>query len=226
VALGATGGEAVFARVYAHSGMVAYEGQKMSKSLGNLVFVSRLRESGVDPMAIRLALLAHHYRSDWEWTDEVLSEAIARLANWRSAVAAAGNPGSAGSAGSAGFAGSVGSAGSAGTPGSARSAGSAGSVGSTGFAGSANRARTVGFARPASTAGPVSGSSSSSAPTIPLASAVLQAVRERMADDLDAPGALAVIDEWADAVAANGAIFEGDAALVRDTADALLGIAL
>jgi L-cysteine:1D-myo-inositol 2-amino-2-deoxy-alpha-D-glucopyranoside ligase len=47
-----------------------------------------------------------------------------------------------------------------------------------------------------------------------------------MADDLDAPGALAVIDEWADAVAANGAIFEADAALVRDTADALLGIAL
>jgi L-cysteine:1D-myo-inositol 2-amino-2-deoxy-alpha-D-glucopyranoside ligase len=50
----------------------------------------------------------------------------------------------------------------------------------------------------------------------------------RMADDLDAPGALAVIDEWADAVAiaGAGAIFEPDAALVRDTADALLGIAL
>ena len=47
-----------------------------------------------------------------------------------------------------------------------------------------------------------------------------------MADDLDAPGAIAVIDEWASAVAANGAVFEADAALVRDTADALLGIAL
>ena len=63
-------------------------------------------------------------------------------------------------------------------------------------------------------------------PLIPLASAVLQAVREHMADDLDAPGALAAIDEWADAVLANGMIFEADAALVRDTADALLGIAL
>jgi L-cysteine:1D-myo-inositol 2-amino-2-deoxy-alpha-D-glucopyranoside ligase len=53
---------------------------------------------------------------------------------------------------------------------------------------------------------------------------VLAAVRERLADDLDAPGALAVIDAWADAaVAAPGS---GDAGLVRDTADALLGVAL
>jgi L-cysteine:1D-myo-inositol 2-amino-2-deoxy-alpha-D-glucopyranoside ligase len=212
VALGTTGGEVAFARVYAHSGMVAYEGQKMSKSLGNLVFVSRLRESGVDPMAIRLALLAHHYRSDWEWTDAVLAEAVDRLAKWRSAVAAAGSAGSTGTPGPAGFAGSVGPAGSTGP---ARPAGFARSTG------------TVGFARPASSSGPV-GSKSSSVPTIPLASAVLQAVRMRMADDLDAPGALAVIDEWADAVAiaGTGAIFEPDAALVRDTADALLGIAL
>ena len=64
--------EGVFARVYAHAGMVSYQGQKMSKSLGNLVFVSRLVADGVDPMAIRMALLAHHYRSDWEWTDAVL----------------------------------------------------------------------------------------------------------------------------------------------------------
>ena len=55
---------------------------------------------------------------------------------------------------------------------------------------------------------------------------MLQAVRERMADDLDAPGALAAIDEWADAVLANGTVFEAEAALVRDTADALLGVAL
>ena len=66
------GGHA-FARVYAHSGMVAYAGAKMSESLGNLVFVSRLRAAGTDPMAIRLALLAHHYRADWEWTDDVLA---------------------------------------------------------------------------------------------------------------------------------------------------------
>ena len=64
------------------------------------------------------------------------------------------------------------------------------------------------------------------APPVPMASAVLHAVRERMADDLDAPGALAAIDEWADAVLATGTIFEAEAALVRDTADALLGIAL
>ena len=50
------------------AGWSAWTGQKMSKSRGNLVFVSTLRESGVDPMAIRLALLAHHYRDDWEWT--------------------------------------------------------------------------------------------------------------------------------------------------------------
>ncbi|MBO0821979.1 MAG: cysteine--1-D-myo-inosityl 2-amino-2-deoxy-alpha-D-glucopyranoside ligase, partial [Nocardiopsaceae bacterium] len=87
-------GEHVFARVYAHSGMVAYQGAKMSKSLGNLVFVSRLRESGTDPMAIRLALLAHHYRGDWEWTDAAAAEAERRLARWRSAVRAASVPAS------------------------------------------------------------------------------------------------------------------------------------
>ena len=54
-----------FAQTYVHSGMVALDGEKMSKSRGNLVFVSQLREAGTDPMAIRLALLAHHYRSDW-----------------------------------------------------------------------------------------------------------------------------------------------------------------
>ena len=79
-----------FARVYAHSGMVAYQGSKMSKSLGNLVFVSRLRAEGTDPMAIRLALVAHHYRADWEWTANVLAQAQRRLERWRAAVAPAG----------------------------------------------------------------------------------------------------------------------------------------
>ena len=78
-----------FARAYVHAGMVAYEGEKMSKSKGNLVLVSRLRAAGVDPMAIRLAILDHHYRSDWEWTDEDLSRAQARLASWRTAVTSA-----------------------------------------------------------------------------------------------------------------------------------------
>lgn len=70
------------ARVYSHAGMVAYQGEKMSKSLGNLVMVSRLREGGVDPRAIRLALLAHHYRSDWEWFDGDIDEATQRLERW------------------------------------------------------------------------------------------------------------------------------------------------
>jgi L-cysteine:1D-myo-inositol 2-amino-2-deoxy-alpha-D-glucopyranoside ligase len=59
----------------------------MSKSLGNLVLVSKLRADGVDPGAVRLALLAHHYRSDWEWTDLALKAARERLLRWRDAVA-------------------------------------------------------------------------------------------------------------------------------------------
>jgi L-cysteine:1D-myo-inositol 2-amino-2-deoxy-alpha-D-glucopyranoside ligase len=76
-----------FARTYVHAGMVGYDGEKMSKSRGNLVLVSRLREAGVDPMAIRVALLGHHYREDWEWTDADLERADRRLATLRSAVA-------------------------------------------------------------------------------------------------------------------------------------------
>src|SRR5215469_9912798 len=85
VAHGVPDGE-VFARRYVHAGMVRYDGVKMSKSLGNLVFVSALRESGTDPMAIRLATLAHHYRQDWDWTDQVLDAAVRRLHRWREAV--------------------------------------------------------------------------------------------------------------------------------------------
>src|SRR6266704_2289157 len=88
VALSPAGG--VFARVYVHAGMVSYHCENMSKSLGNLVFVNRLLADGVDPMAIRMALLAHHYRSDWEWTDAVLGDAQARLARWRADLARAG----------------------------------------------------------------------------------------------------------------------------------------
>lgn len=76
-----------FARAYTHAGMVAYDGEKMSKSKGNLVFVSALRRSEVDPMAIRLVLLRHHYRSDWEWTDDQLWDAVDTLADWRRALA-------------------------------------------------------------------------------------------------------------------------------------------
>lgn len=72
------------AAAYVHSGMVALNGEKMSKSKGNLELVSRLRGQGVDPMAIRLALLDHHYRQDWEWTTGVLTAAQQRLELWRS----------------------------------------------------------------------------------------------------------------------------------------------
>ncbi len=73
------------ARIYSHAGLVAFEGEKMSKSLGNLVLVSKLRAAGTEPAAIRLAVLAHHYRSDWEWFDADLSGAERRLESWRDA---------------------------------------------------------------------------------------------------------------------------------------------
>jgi L-cysteine:1D-myo-inositol 2-amino-2-deoxy-alpha-D-glucopyranoside ligase len=142
-----------FARSYVHGGMVAYDGAKMSKSLGNLVIVSTLRESGVDPMAVRLVLLAHHYRSDWEYTDADLSSATARLASWRQA---------------------------------------------TGL------------------------------PAAPPAHELLATVRERLADDLDAPGAIAAIDSWArTALSQRDPGGDLDApGLVRALVDTLLGIAL
>ena len=80
-----TGGD-VFARLYVHQAMVGYRGEKMSKSKGNLVLVSRLRAEGVDPMAIRLVLLAHHYRTEWEYTDALLAAACARHERWREAL--------------------------------------------------------------------------------------------------------------------------------------------
>jgi len=148
-------GERPFAHAYVHAGMVGLDGEKMSKSRGNLVFVSKLRAEGHDPMAIRLALLAHHYRTDWEWHAEDLEQAEARLARWREAV---------------------------------------------------------------------------SRPDAPSADALLAALRERLADDLDAPGALKAVDAWvesalagtdADAVADPGA-----PGLASRAIDALLGVAL
>ncbi len=157
-----------FARVYVHAGMVSYHGEKMSKSLGNLVFVSRLVADGVDPMASRMALLARHYRSDWEWTDAVLGDARARLARWRAALARA--------------------------------------------------EAAVPEASPSAT--PAS-----------AAEVVLAGVRARLGDDLDAPGALAVVDHWADTLLAEPPtrITPRDLAgarLVQATVDALLGISL
>jgi L-cysteine:1D-myo-inositol 2-amino-2-deoxy-alpha-D-glucopyranoside ligase len=185
-------GTSVFARRYAHAGMVRLGGEKMSKSLGNLVFVSKLLEAGVDPMAIRLVILAHHYRADWDWTDEGLAAARRRLARWRVAVALAGAAGS----------------------------GGAESVGA-GSGGAGSGGADAGW---------------------PAGEPVLAGIRERIAEDLDAPGALAVVDRWAEAVLAAGPADAGGpaaepgqarpaapgspGALVRDAVDALLGVAL
>jgi L-cysteine:1D-myo-inositol 2-amino-2-deoxy-alpha-D-glucopyranoside ligase len=183
-------GHSAFARSYAHAGMVRLDGEKMSKSLGNLVFVSRLVADGVDPMAVRLAIMAHHYREDWDWTDAGLAAAQERLARWRTAVDRAGS-------------------------GAGLSRAEPDSV-ATGEPGPAGEPEPAGE--------PVSAGES-----VPPAESVLAAVRERIADDLDAPGALAAVDRWATAVNAAPELPPGmaaSAALVRDTVDALLGVAL
>ncbi|MGY1884005.1 cysteine--1-D-myo-inosityl 2-amino-2-deoxy-alpha-D-glucopyranoside ligase [Blastococcus sp. SYSU DS0753] len=141
-----------FARAYVHAAMIGLEGEKMSKSRGNLVFVSKLRGEGVDPMAIRLALLSGHYRTDREWSDRLLAEAQERLDTWRSAVGR-----------------------EAGAP-----------------------------------AGPV-----------------LHGLRERLSDDLDSPGAIALVDAWAARTLAGGEDLEEHAPqVVCDAVDALLGVEL
>lgn len=70
------------ALIYSHTGLVGYQGEKMSKSLGNLVFVSTLLESGADPRALRLALLTQRYRENWEWSASMLDSATERLGRW------------------------------------------------------------------------------------------------------------------------------------------------
>ncbi|MGH3518799.1 MAG: cysteine--1-D-myo-inosityl 2-amino-2-deoxy-alpha-D-glucopyranoside ligase [Haloechinothrix sp.] len=85
-------GDHPFARFYVHAGMIGLDGEKMSKSRGNLVFVSKLRAEGVDPSAMRLALFAGHYRSDRAWTPELLEQATDRLERWREAVALPAGP--------------------------------------------------------------------------------------------------------------------------------------
>jgi L-cysteine:1D-myo-inositol 2-amino-2-deoxy-alpha-D-glucopyranoside ligase len=87
-------GDRPFAKHFVHAGMVGLNGQKMSKSKGNLVFVSRLRDDAHHPMAIRLALLAHHYRTDWDWYDDDLVRGEDRLLRWTYAVTADRGPAS------------------------------------------------------------------------------------------------------------------------------------
>ncbi|MBX6370818.1 MAG: cysteine--1-D-myo-inosityl 2-amino-2-deoxy-alpha-D-glucopyranoside ligase [Acidothermus sp.] len=136
-----------FARSFVHTALVSYQGEKMSKSLGNLVFVSRLRADGADPMAIRLALLAQHYRTEWEWQASMLDDATRRLVRWRAAVT--------------------------------RRAG-------------------------------------------PPAEPFLAELRARIADDLDTPGALDLVDEWAATRGGDGSAPN----LVNAAVDALLGVRL
>jgi L-cysteine:1D-myo-inositol 2-amino-2-deoxy-alpha-D-glucopyranoside ligase len=76
---------AAFVKHWMHVGLVGLDGTKMSKSLGNLVFVSELAQRS-EPAAIRLALLDQHYRVDWEWHEGLLSRAQSRLATWRSTL--------------------------------------------------------------------------------------------------------------------------------------------
>jgi L-cysteine:1D-myo-inositol 2-amino-2-deoxy-alpha-D-glucopyranoside ligase len=75
-----------FARHFIHTGMIGYEGEKMSKSKGNLVFVSKLLEQGIDPLVIRWALLKGHYQTDRNWTDELLMQASTEVELVRSAL--------------------------------------------------------------------------------------------------------------------------------------------
>jgi len=78
-----------FVRYWVHTGMVRLDGTKMSKSLGNLVFVHDLLKDW-EPAAIRLAVLGHRYRSDWDWHDGLMPAATARLQDWRRAGPGAG----------------------------------------------------------------------------------------------------------------------------------------
>ena len=144
-------GTSPFALAYVHQAMVGLDGEKMSKSRGNLVLVSTLREAGVDPMAIRLAVLAHHYRTPWQWNDDVLADAQHRLATWRAGLSGNGGP---------------------------------------------------------------------------PADSTIARIRECLANDLDAPGALAAVDQWAgESLEADG-VEIGAPGLVGRALDALLGIRL
>jgi L-cysteine:1D-myo-inositol 2-amino-2-deoxy-alpha-D-glucopyranoside ligase len=79
-----------FVRHWMHTALISKDGEKMSKSLGNLVFIDELR-SKWDARAIRLGIIEHHYRTEWEWDDELMPRAAGRLEAWLDA--AGGQPG-------------------------------------------------------------------------------------------------------------------------------------
>jgi L-cysteine:1D-myo-inositol 2-amino-2-deoxy-alpha-D-glucopyranoside ligase len=190
---------------------VRLDGEKMSKSLGNLVFVSSLLATGTDPMAIRLAILAHHYRDDWDWTVAGLAVAERRLARWRVAVdrllASPPDPAS--------------------PVGAQDPLSPIGAQDPLSPIGAQDPLSPIGEPDPASPAGAQDPASQPGA--LAAAEAVLAAVRERMADDLDAPGALAAVDAWAEEVT-GATVLPPDARaaalLVGDAVDALLGVGL
>ncbi|MFY1631985.1 cysteine--1-D-myo-inosityl 2-amino-2-deoxy-alpha-D-glucopyranoside ligase [Solwaraspora sp. WMMB335] len=144
-------GQAPFASHYVHAGMIGLNGEKMSKSRGNLAFVSRLRADGVHPMALRLALIAGHYRADRQWTDDVRKAGQQRWHRWREAARADAGP---------------------------------------------------------------------------FGAQLLAGVRSRLADDLDTPGALALLDEWSDQALAGVGTDRDAPALMARCCDALLGVRL
>jgi L-cysteine:1D-myo-inositol 2-amino-2-deoxy-alpha-D-glucopyranoside ligase len=81
-----------FVRHWMHVAMVHMDGHKMSKSLGNLVFVDQLRQVW-DPRAIRLGIIEHHYRREWSWDDDLMARAAARLDRWLAGAGPGGRSG-------------------------------------------------------------------------------------------------------------------------------------
>ena len=75
----------IFVKHWMHVAMVFKDGEKMSKSLGNLVFVDQLRTLW-DPRSIRIAIIEHHYRKEWEWDETLMPRSSARLAQWVASV--------------------------------------------------------------------------------------------------------------------------------------------
>jgi L-cysteine:1D-myo-inositol 2-amino-2-deoxy-alpha-D-glucopyranoside ligase len=147
----AVSGRHPFAHAYVHTAMVGLDGHKMSKSRGNLEFVSRLRLRGIPPAAIRIALLTHHHTTGWEWTPAAIDVARRRLARWQAAT----------------------------------------------------RHDHAADARP-----------------------LLAAVRRHLADNLDAPGAVAAVDRWAAVTLTAGGDDPDASGLARAIIDSLLGVDL
>ena len=75
-----------FATHYVHAGMIGLDGEKMSKSLGNLVFVSTLINEGVSPAAIRWALFTSHFTDDRMWTPQIIDDATSWIDRLRTAL--------------------------------------------------------------------------------------------------------------------------------------------